>query len=53
MHRPAGGPPPEVQAADGTRYPRVGSAVLAPCAEPDSVGPRLIALIDLASESQH
>jgi hypothetical protein len=37
--------PAEVKAADGTVYTRVGSATLASCTEPDSVGPRLIALI--------
>ncbi|MFJ9844164.1 hypothetical protein ACIRYZ_27640 [Kitasatospora sp. NPDC101155] len=37
--------PAEVKAADGTVYTKVGSATLASCTEPDSVGPRLIALI--------
>ncbi|MFE5587863.1 hypothetical protein [Kitasatospora sp. NPDC056531] len=37
--------PAEVKAADGTVYTKVGSATLASCTQPDSVGPRLIALI--------
>ncbi|AUG75333.1 hypothetical protein CFP65_0362 [Kitasatospora sp. MMS16-BH015] len=37
--------PAEVKSASGARYTKVAAATLPSCTEPDSVGPRLIALI--------